>query len=601
MKPLLRSRWTAVALLSLGLLASLLSPPAHPGHGLRASYWDGSLAPAGEPDRTLLQRSFSISVDGNQASSNQTVWCLVLEGQLELPAEGEWGFRLDSDDGSRLWLDGRLVVDNTGIHPRRLREGRLRLEAGPHDLRLEYAENLGESYLTVELQPPGEGWRELPLGWVRPAAPTPVELLAEGQAELRRALLLGLSAALVLLAFGLRLCACWREARAALRDAASRRAALGSLLARGWVQDLAVVAVCLPFYVQTIATRLPVEPYMKGDSIYYANTAVSLLRDHDLDQRNQTDQRIFTELKPWTQITLANSNISRGQRGEWYPKHPVLMPALSVPFLALWGGFGLVLYNLASLLLLLVVMRRLAARFARPGAAAAGAVLVGLSPMFHNFAYSYCPDILSALLVVAGLLAAAHRRGALAGLALGLAVWVKLPNALAGLLLGLGLVAARDWRLLARLALGAAISLGAFAALNWYQFGAPWWTSYQRVWVVEGGVSRLGDHVTSFTRPFWDGVRLQLFNDQLGLLSTASVGVLGWLGLGSLGTRSRLLAFVAAAFGLLTFLLYCKYDYTHASHFSNRFLMPVVALSSLPLGCLIDRLLPGGRPGQGST
>jgi len=597
LRDVLGSRLTTLGLLAAALASSLLAPPAEPGHGLRASYWDDRLAPAGDPDRVALTRGLGLSMDGNRASSNQTVWCAVFEGFIDLPEAGEWGLRTDSDDGSRLWIGDRLVVDNAGIHPRRVREGRARLAAGTHPLRVEFSEHLGESFLRVEIQPPGGGWQAIPLAWLRPAEPSPAELEAEGRARLRRLLLLGLSGLLAAAALGLRLRAWSPRLRAALRSREARRSGLASLAGRGWVQDLALLLVCLPFYLQTVLERLPYEPYMKGDSIYYANTALSLVRDGDLDQRNQTDERIFTELKPWTQIPLANSNISRGLRGEWYPKHPVLMPLVSAPFLALWGGQGLLAYNLVSLLGLLVAMRRLAACWARPGAAALAAALVGLSPLFHNFAYSYSPDILSALLVVLGLLGVSRRRGALAGLALGLAVWVKLPNGLAGLLLGLGLVAARDWRLLGRLALGAAISLGAFAALNTYQFGAPWLTSYQQVWVVEDGVSRVGDHVSSFTRPFWEGFRLQLFHQQLGLMATAAVGLIAWLGLPALRRRSPLLAFVAAAFALGTFLLYCKYDYTHASHFSNRFLMPVVALSSLPLACLLDRLLPGPRAG----
>jgi hypothetical protein len=589
---LARSPGSALVLLGLAAAAWAAAPAAWPGHGLRASFWDDRLEPQGEPDLVTTVRDWSISMDGNRASSNQTVWCVRFEGLLELPEAGEWSFRTDSDDGSRLWIGDRLVVDNAGIHPRRVREGRASLAAGRHPLRLEFSENLGESYLRLELRPPGGSWRGLPLAWVRPEAPGPEELARQtGQRRLRLGLLC-LAGLLAAAAVGLRLAARGPAWWATWRAPDGRRRAWTRLKGRAWAQDAIVVALCLPFYLQTIGERLPHEPYMKGDSIYYANTAVSLLRDLDLDQRNQTDRRIFEELKSWTQIPIAHSNIARGLRGEWYPKHPIVMPVLSVPFLAAFGGLGFVIYNLASLLLLVIAMRRLASRVARPGLAAVAAVAIGLTPLLHNFAYSYSPDILSALLCVAGLHLVAGRRGILGGLLLGLAVWVKLPNALLGALLGLGLVGARDWRLFGRLALGGGLSLGAFGALNTYQFGAPWLTSYQRVWVVENGVSRVGDHLASLGRPFWEGFQMQLFHQHLGLMATATAGVLGWLGLRALWRRRPLMAWSSAAFALGTFLFYCVYDYTHASHFSNRFLMPAVALASLPLAALLEALAP---------
>lgn len=75
-------------------------------------------------------------------------------GSLEVPQSGEWTLYLTSDDGSRLELDGAVVVDNGGAHPMQLREGRVRLEKGRHPLRLAFEQLGGEAGVRLEWQGP---------------------------------------------------------------------------------------------------------------------------------------------------------------------------------------------------------------------------------------------------------------------------------------------------------------------------------------------------------------------------------------------------------------------------------------------------------------
>ncbi|MEX1369393.1 MAG: PA14 domain-containing protein [Nannocystaceae bacterium] len=57
---------------------------------------------------------------------------------MELPEDLEVAFQLVSDDGSRLFVDGRLAVDNWGRHGERSRGADVPLTAGWHHLRVEY-------------------------------------------------------------------------------------------------------------------------------------------------------------------------------------------------------------------------------------------------------------------------------------------------------------------------------------------------------------------------------------------------------------------------------------------------------------------------------
>jgi PA14 domain len=53
-------------------------------------------------------------------------------------APGEYSFRLSSDDGSRLYVDDKLVINNDGVHSEVSVGTKLKLEAGLHRVRVTY-------------------------------------------------------------------------------------------------------------------------------------------------------------------------------------------------------------------------------------------------------------------------------------------------------------------------------------------------------------------------------------------------------------------------------------------------------------------------------
>jgi azurin len=75
---------------------------------------------------------------------------LVFSGKLNAPKEAEYIFNLTSDDGSRLYVDGRKVVEFDGIHPAtQIKEGKVKLKAGDHEVRVEYFQATGGAELYV--------------------------------------------------------------------------------------------------------------------------------------------------------------------------------------------------------------------------------------------------------------------------------------------------------------------------------------------------------------------------------------------------------------------------------------------------------------------
>jgi hypothetical protein len=68
-------------------------------------------------------------------------------GYLTVLRGDTYTFTLSSDDGSRLSIDGALVVDNGGVHGVEARSGRVRLERGSHYVLVEYFQAGGNSHM----------------------------------------------------------------------------------------------------------------------------------------------------------------------------------------------------------------------------------------------------------------------------------------------------------------------------------------------------------------------------------------------------------------------------------------------------------------------
>lgn len=83
-------------------------------------------------------------------------------GSLWIEEAGRYAFALESDDGSRLTIDGGLVADNDGIHPPARVEGAMELAAGAHPFVIEHFENQGGEVLRLLWRPPGGEWDLVP-------------------------------------------------------------------------------------------------------------------------------------------------------------------------------------------------------------------------------------------------------------------------------------------------------------------------------------------------------------------------------------------------------------------------------------------------------
>lgn len=80
---------------------------------------------------------------------------VVFEGFIRIPAAGDFSFVLASDDGSKLLIDGKVVVDNDGSHGVVPANGSVTLAPGRHAIRVEWFNGGGGASLNAYFEGPG--------------------------------------------------------------------------------------------------------------------------------------------------------------------------------------------------------------------------------------------------------------------------------------------------------------------------------------------------------------------------------------------------------------------------------------------------------------
>ncbi len=73
---------------------------------------------------------------------------------IRVPEDGVYAFFTDSDDGSRLYIDDTMVVDNDGLHGMKEKRGVIALAAGLHSIRVDFFEKTGGDDLKVSIKGP---------------------------------------------------------------------------------------------------------------------------------------------------------------------------------------------------------------------------------------------------------------------------------------------------------------------------------------------------------------------------------------------------------------------------------------------------------------
>lgn len=80
---------------------------------------------------------------------------VAFNGYLHIATAGAYSFALASDDGSKLYIDGKQVVDNDGDHGVVMAKGDIDLKPGKHAIRVEWFNGGGGAWLGAYFEGPG--------------------------------------------------------------------------------------------------------------------------------------------------------------------------------------------------------------------------------------------------------------------------------------------------------------------------------------------------------------------------------------------------------------------------------------------------------------
>ena len=129
-------------------------PAVNPGstvNGLNYSYYEAVSTNTTVPafaSMTPVKKGTTNNFDITLANRSQ-VFAFNFAGYVNVPADGKYTFYTNSDDGSLLYIDNILVVNNDGLHNLAEKSGTIGLKAGLHAITVGYLQMGGGATLNV--------------------------------------------------------------------------------------------------------------------------------------------------------------------------------------------------------------------------------------------------------------------------------------------------------------------------------------------------------------------------------------------------------------------------------------------------------------------
>lgn len=116
-----------------------------------------SLTPVGSIYTRVLDIPTRSFTSGFPGVTDRFEWFAIrYAGAFSVDREGNYVFRLVSDDGSRLFIDGKKIIDNDGIHAAQSASGNAYLTGGQHSIEVDYFQGPREEIaLQLFWTPPG--------------------------------------------------------------------------------------------------------------------------------------------------------------------------------------------------------------------------------------------------------------------------------------------------------------------------------------------------------------------------------------------------------------------------------------------------------------
>ena len=133
------------------------------GSGLIVKYYEGTWSLV--PDFDILTPVFEdvASIPTASIRNRDDDYGLRFSGYISIETDGLYTFYTNSDDGSKLTIDGTLVVNNDGLHGPVEASGTIGLGTGRHAIQVDYFESTGGAVLEASYEGPGIAKQIIPV------------------------------------------------------------------------------------------------------------------------------------------------------------------------------------------------------------------------------------------------------------------------------------------------------------------------------------------------------------------------------------------------------------------------------------------------------
>jgi prepilin-type N-terminal cleavage/methylation domain-containing protein len=133
------------------------------GQGLTATYYDELNFQSPVDNRLDFEVDFDWGNEPPFAQMQSNNFSVRWVGQVEAPVSGRFTFSTQSDDGVRLWVDNKLIIDNWTDHGVTINSGNITLEKGKlYDIRLEYYQKFAGAVIRLGWTAPGVAAQIIP-------------------------------------------------------------------------------------------------------------------------------------------------------------------------------------------------------------------------------------------------------------------------------------------------------------------------------------------------------------------------------------------------------------------------------------------------------
>lgn len=110
-----------------------------------------ALTPVASVCTTKLDALARPNFQGFPGVKERLEWFAIdYRGTFKVDVPGDYKFRLTSDDGSALYIDGNSLINMDGLHGASQQEVPINLTEGPHKIRVSYFQGAGDTALILE-------------------------------------------------------------------------------------------------------------------------------------------------------------------------------------------------------------------------------------------------------------------------------------------------------------------------------------------------------------------------------------------------------------------------------------------------------------------